>query len=267
VSTRPTAQRSWSRRIVIGAVVLVALVVGGPFVYIHFIEGKAAAKLSLSASGPGAASVPLDGTWSVSSGSQAGYRVDEVLFGQNNTAVGRTTDVTGSIVIAGTTVASGSFTVDLTTVHSDQRLRDNQFRTRIMDVAKYPDATFRLTRPIDFGTPPANGVAKTVMAEGDLTLRGVTRPVTVTMSARPAAATIQVLGSLPVAFPSWSIPNPSVAGIKTKDDGVIEFLLDLTKGASTPQATAAPTPSTTPAGPSGHVPPTISPTTVPPLGF
>ena len=38
-----------------------------------------------------AAAGRLAGTWKVGKGSTAGYRVQETLFGQSNTAVGRTT--------------------------------------------------------------------------------------------------------------------------------------------------------------------------------
>ena len=76
----PPQKRSWVRWLVVGVVVVLVLVVGGPFVYIHFIEGPAPAKLSLStattpstASTPGkSGSVPLAGTWKIGSGSTAG---------------------------------------------------------------------------------------------------------------------------------------------------------------------------------------------------
>ena len=45
----PTPQkRSWLRWVIGGVVVVLVLVVGGPFVYIHFIEGDPPPKLSLS---------------------------------------------------------------------------------------------------------------------------------------------------------------------------------------------------------------------------
>ena len=74
--------RRWVRRLVPGLVVLVVLVVAGPFVYIHFIEGKAPPRLTISTttttgppgSGSGAEQ-SADGAWKVSAGSQAGYRV------------------------------------------------------------------------------------------------------------------------------------------------------------------------------------------------
>ncbi len=86
-----------------GAVSLLVVVgVGGPFVYIHFINGPAPAPLALpspKATTTKTSSSAIDGTWSVGKGSIVGYRVEEVLVGQNTTAVGRTSEVTGSIAI------------------------------------------------------------------------------------------------------------------------------------------------------------------------
>ncbi len=256
---------------VIAVAALVVIAVAVPFVYIHFIEGSAPAKLSLSASGGSSGpSVPLDGTWSVTSGSTAGYRVGEVLVGQNNTAVGRTTDVTGSLAIKGTRVVSGSFTANLTSVHSDQQQRDGQFR-RIMDTANDSTATFTLTDPIDLRTPPASGVPISVKAVGKLTLRGDTRPVTIDLTAEHLGATLEVLGNIPIVFSDWKIPQPDFPGIaKVQDHGTLEFLLRLTPGASSPATTSVP-PTTIARGgfrgpPGGGSPQiTVSPTTVAPL--
>src|SRR5947209_7675336 len=142
--------------LVAGLVVVVIAVVGGPFVYIHFIEGKAPAPLALAS--PSASSTTRtttnqtsgqqDGTWKATNGSVVGYRVKEVLFGQSNTAVGRTSSITGSITVDGTTVSAGTFTVDMTTVTSDQSRRDGQFNGRIMETSTFPTATFALTQPI-----------------------------------------------------------------------------------------------------------------------
>ena len=83
---------------------------GAGYVYIHFFAGSAGqAEASQGGDGGGggttssvpAATAPLAGVWKVGSGSTAGYRADEVLFGQTTTAVGRTSDVTGSMTIAG----------------------------------------------------------------------------------------------------------------------------------------------------------------------
>src|SRR5271170_871901 len=135
-------RRRWRRWLIAAVVFVVILVVGGPFVFFHFIEGPAPAPLSLSSEGSStlptgsgrSSGTPstVDGVWNVTTGSLAGYRVQDTLFGQSHAAVGRTSAVTGSITIVGTTVTEGRFSVDLTKVTSDQSLRDEQFQGRIM---------------------------------------------------------------------------------------------------------------------------------------
>ena len=228
--------RHLRRWLLIGGAVVVLLVVGGPFVYFNFIEGKAPAKLSLSsndskgsASTTTGASVPLEGTWKVGSGSQAGYRVQEILFGQNHEAVGRTSSVTGQIAISGTSVNATTFTVDLTTVTSDEGRRDRQFQGRIMDTSSFPTATFTLSQPIDLGSIPPAGVQRTFQARGQLTLRGTTKSVVVPLAARYNGSTIDVSGSIPITFADWNIPNPSLGPATTGDSGTLEFLLHFSK--------------------------------------
>ena len=75
----------------------VVLAVGGPYVYIN-----RAGRCADTTTGGASASGSPDGTWTVGSGSAAGYRVEEVLLGQNTEAVGRTTAVTGELTVSGT---------------------------------------------------------------------------------------------------------------------------------------------------------------------
>jgi polyisoprenoid-binding protein YceI len=225
--------------VLVAAAAVVVLAVVVPFVYIHFIEGPAPAPLGLngtaspsaasSGSGQGA-DTPLAGTWAVATGSRAGYRVNEVLAGQNNVAVGRTSSVAGHLVIRNTTVTAGAFTVKMATIHSDQSQRDAQFDGRIMDVATYPTGTFTLTRGISLAPVPATGKIVTYRATGNLALHGHTRPVTFSLKAQRTATQIRVSGSIPITFADWDIPNPSFAGfVTTQDHGVLEFLLVLNR--------------------------------------
>ena len=103
--------RSWTRgrgRLVLaGAVLALVLAVGGPFAYINFVQEDAPERLGVATATTGgdtaaATGASLDGTWTVAGGSQAGYRVEEVLLGQNVEAVGRTSAVTGELTVAGT---------------------------------------------------------------------------------------------------------------------------------------------------------------------
>jgi polyisoprenoid-binding protein YceI len=113
-------------------------------------------------------------------------------------------------------------------VSSDRSQRDNQFQGRIMNTATFPTATFTLTRPIQLGSLPAAGSTITAQATGTLAMHGVTKAVTVAVSARRTAAQIQVSGSIPIAFADWNIPNPTFGPVSTDDHGTLEFLVDLT---------------------------------------
>jgi polyisoprenoid-binding protein YceI len=174
----------------------------------------------------------VDGTWNVGAGSVVGYRVQEVLIGQQSTAVGRTTTVSGSISISGNSVDQGSITVDMTSVRSNQGERDSQFDGRIMDVSAYPTSKLALTSPIPLGAGPTAGQVEQYTAAADLTMHGVTKPVTFTVSAERTGATINVLADIPIVFANWNISNPSAAGlVTTQSTGTLEVLLTLTQGA------------------------------------
>ncbi|HET7017359.1 MAG TPA: YceI family protein [Streptosporangiaceae bacterium] len=234
-------RRRWVKWAIAAGVVVVVLAVGGPFVYIHFIEGPAPAPLTLkpgtsnspapnSSSTAGTTASSLPGTWTTAAGSVVGYRVNEVLVGQNNVAVGRSKSVTGHLTIGGDTVTAAAFTVKMATIHSDQSQRDAQFDGRIMDVASYPTGTFTLTHPITLPPVPAIGTVKTYSATGNLRLHGHTRPVTFTLSAERTTSGIKISGSIPIKFADWSIPNPSFGSFVTTDKhGLLEFLLNFTK--------------------------------------
>ena len=215
-------------------IVLLLALVAGPFVYINFIQNDAPDRLTLddtSTTQAGStdtgsdASASIDGSWVVSDGSQAGYRVAEVLVGQDTEAVGRTSDVTGQLLIAGTTIDSATFEVDMTTVTSDESRRDNQFRDRIMDTATYPTATFELTEPVELEAVPDDLEEFTTTVTGELTLRGVTNEVTFDLTARRNGDTIEVNGAIPVSFADYEIPDASFGPATVGDTGEVEFLI------------------------------------------
>jgi polyisoprenoid-binding protein YceI len=174
---------------------------------------------------PDTATAGVDGAWNVTQGSELGYRVGENLFGVDTEGVGRTNQITGALSIAGTQVTEARFDVDMASLESDDGRRDNQFRGRIMSTDEFPTSTFVLTAPIELGSVPAEGEQITATATGDLTLRGVTNPVTFDVTAQLEGGRIGVLGSIPIVFADYSIPNPSTAGISTDDNGLLEFVL------------------------------------------
>lgn len=163
--------------------------------------------------------------WNITDASELGYRVTEILFGVDTEGVGRTNQITGSLVIDGTQVATAEFVVDVASISSDDSRRDGQFRGRIMSTDEFPEAVFTLTEPIELGTEAIEGATVDASATGELTLRGVTNPVTFDVSARLENGRIGVLGDIPVVFADYDIANPSTSGITTDDEGLLEFVL------------------------------------------
>ena len=239
---KDTLRRRWPWLLLIVPVALVVVVSAGTFVYIHFIAPDPAPRLTFSSvasttSAPsattgssavaGAASV--DGTWKVTGGSRAGYRVSEVLSGQNDEATGRTTAVTGQLVISGTRVSTATFAVDMATISSGEGQRDNQFRNRIMNTSRYPTATFELTSPIEFTSVPADLVEITVKATGKLTLHGTTKELTIDLKARRNGANLEINGTVPITFSEYGISNPSGGPASVGDNGEMELLIIVAK--------------------------------------
>lgn len=168
----------------------------------------------------------VDGAWTITSGSQAGYRVLEDRIGglANVNAVGRTDQVSGGFQVDGTTVTDVEVVVDVASITSDSSLRDGRFRDSIMNTSEFPTATFRASQ-VDLGAVPADGSTVSVPVTGELTLRGASREVTATLEVRRSGDQVQVLGSIPVTFADYGIETPSPPGLSVRDNGTVEFLV------------------------------------------
>ena len=185
--------------VLIGAAVLVAVVaVAGPYVYIHFIEGPAPAKLELprrrrrrpppsTSAGLATASSPLSpapGTSAPAHSPAIGCR--RCCWARTRPRSAARAKIWGSLTIVGSTVTKGTFTVDMASVVSDQSQRNAHFDGPIMDVSQYPTATLTLSSPIDLGAIAADGVVEHYDATGALVMHRVTKTVTFTVSAERA---------------------------------------------------------------------------------
>ena len=223
--------KSIVRKVVAALIVLALLAVAGPWVYINLIKDDAPDALTLQpavTTTAGEVQQPTnatDGEWAVVADSVVGYRVKEILFGQDTEGVGRTSAVTGSLVIANNEVTSAEFNVDMTSLKSDSSRRDRQVNDRILDTATYPAATFALNDPIALTPEALAGSDLTVNTTGTLTLRGITNSVPVTLVARLVDNVIEVNGTIKIVFAEWQIPDPSISAIVVEDRGLLEFLI------------------------------------------
>ncbi|MGY1664640.1 YceI family protein [Geodermatophilus sp. SYSU D00696] len=217
-------RRTWW--IVGGVLALLALGLGiGPLLYAASREDAAAAP-TVQAQPSDVELVPdTDGTWTVTPGSSAGYRVDEVLNGANVTVAGTTDQVTGSVVIQGGDLASAEVSVDVASIRTDIGQRDSYFRGNVMDADTHPTGTFTVRGPVDL--PELSGTPVTVPVTGDLTLRGQTRQVQTDLAVVRTAEGVEVSGAVPVVFADHGITAPDLGFVRVEDRGQVEFLLRL----------------------------------------
>ena len=169
-------------------------------------------------------------SWTVGDGSEAGYRIDEVLRGLDKTATGRTEDVSGELSLRCDGVDAVTVTVQTGTITSDAALRDDRVRADYLQTDRFPTATFTLAKAIPLEGTPALGERMSASAPGKLELHGVTRDVTVELDAQLTAEDrMEVVGSVPIALADYDIEVPDIAGIVTAaPEGRLEFKLALT---------------------------------------
>ena len=211
----------------IGLVTAVVIVVAGLFIFSGSIVGPAPAPLQLPQLSTATQSVSTaspDGTWRAGDGSVAGFRVPEAFLVQSGTIVGRTSAMTGSLVISHNEISSGSFPVDLSKLTIGGKPNASFFQ--LLETSKYPDATLTLTKPIVFTSIPTNGQTISSQATVSLAMHGITHAVTFPVLARYNGSVLEATGSIPFLASDWSMKSPF--GIQNTD--VIEFLVVLRRG-------------------------------------
>jgi polyisoprenoid-binding protein YceI len=247
-----------SRLLIAAVAVVAAVAIGGYVAYDQVLSGDSVAPLTLPSASPGTAaadpssSAPssgstapaassdasVAGTWNVTTGSQAGYRVRERLatLSAESDAVGRTSDIAGSITLESdgttTTLTGGTLTVDTTTIASDEDRRDNRLRSEGLQTDSFPTASFTIAQPVEIPAAAVAGTATDVTLVGDLTLHGVTKSVSIPAQARLVDGAIQVAGSIRFPLSDFDIVAPNVGGfiLSIADEGALEFAVNFAKG-------------------------------------
>lgn len=237
-----------NRTTLIAALVVAALAVGATGVgvaYFVVFAGSSPQKLALSSPTPTASGSPTAsagigaGTWTVASGSVAGYRVREQLASLSapSDAVGRTSSVSGSVTITQSgstyTVSAASLTVNVNTLTSDRSMRDQRIHQMGLESDRYPTSTFVLTTPIVLPAAATTGQIVNVSATGQLMIHGVTKTVTIPIQARLNGTQIELAGSITFPFSEFGMTPPSIGGFVTvQQNATMEFDVKLAqKGA------------------------------------
>ena len=224
-----------------GAAVLVLALLGGGWLLLSARNADAPAPASLDAAPEATTATTTaeaaqpqagtpDGSWQVRAdgSSFVGYRVRERLasLASASEAVGRSTQVSGTMQVAGDQVEAVKVEADLRGLTSDEGRRDNAIRRLGLESDQFPTAVFELAEPMRLDQEPANGRQVTGEGKGRLTVHGVTREVTADLQGRWDGSTIQVAGRMPVRMSDFQITPPRVGPVVSiEDDLTVEFRL------------------------------------------
>ena len=123
------------------------------------------------------------GTWDIdTSHATAGFKVRHLMLAHVRGPLG---PVTGTVLIDEDDLSRSrvDVSVDVRGIDSREPKRDEHLRSAdFFDVANHPTVTFRSTR-----VEAPQGLTGDLRVTGDLTIRGVTRPVTLEVEALPPA--------------------------------------------------------------------------------
>ena len=172
---------------------------------------------------------------------EARYEVKESFFGEafariqkkdgDIIAIGRTKGVSGSFAFkmdgAAVTLGDSHFQVDVKALASDDDRRDEQIRKRYLESNTFPIAEFVATEVQDFPSSFNEGEATSFKLVGDLTIRDVTNPATLDVTATLNGDTLSGTATTLVFAEDFGFKAPNVANILKVEDGftiVIDFV-------------------------------------------
>lgn len=129
--------------------------------------------------------------------------------------------LSGNAVLSGEQVQSVSFTVDTSSLQTDaEKLTEHVKSPDFLDVAKFPTATFKSTSIV---AKPSG--AATHEVTGELTLHGVTQPITFPATVELTPETVTGRASVPIDRQKFGVVYPGMPDDLIKDEVVLEPVL------------------------------------------
>ncbi len=172
--------------------------------------------------------MPAAGGFTIGEGSEATFTVNEKLAWLDlpNDAVMRTEGISGTIYLDGSATV---IELDLHSMTSDAERRDGYVRNRM-----FPDhrtATFTVSDLGDLPDPLPEGEEITRQVQGELSIKGVTKPIAFDVVARKDPDKLFVLGRTTFTWDDLELPPPNIPGrIEVKDEVRVEVLLSAIPG-------------------------------------
>ena len=126
-------------------------------------------------------------------------------------------------------VVSSRFTVDLSTLTSDQPRRDDRIRERNLESNLYPLATFTITSLENTPAGVTEGEDVTFQALGDITIREITQPATFDVTAKLDGGTITGVAETGLTMSNFGFDPPNFANMFSVEDAFtarVEFTFE-----------------------------------------
>lgn len=236
--------------VLVGAIIVIAVAATG-YIYVSGGSGTASAPISapqLSADTSAQQVFRINPDQS-----EVSFSLTEVLMGNNATAVGKTNQVTGDVLVnfgspANSTI--GTIRIDARTLATDSSMRDRMIRSQILQSAQdqFEYITFVPTSISGLPNKVVAGQSIQLQIVGNLTIRGMTHVETFTgtvtlTSDSPAHLQGSATAQISRADFGLQIPNvPTVANVSDSVQLTISFVADaVTTGTATQAATSAAT--------------------------
>ncbi len=160
--------------------------------------------------------------------SEAKYVVRESLRGLKTNAVGTTSTIDGDVYLTDgglSDAAESSFRVDLSTLKSDEGMRDNYIKRNTLNTDQFQYATFVIEDVSGFPADYVEDTEVEMTISGTLTVREISKPVTWTVKARQAGDTLTAVADLTIAFQDFGMSPPSVPIAQAEDDIQLQVVL------------------------------------------
>lgn len=161
-----------------------------------------------------------------SSASEASFTIDEVLFGQPNTVVGKTNAVAGQILVNLTDPSKsqvGEIRVDVSTLATDNPQRNRTLQGRILETNNSANvyATFVPTSLTGLPATISTGQTVSFQITGNLTIHQVTRTVTFDAQVTLESETrLTGLAQTTVRYEDFNLAIPNVPSVTSVSDNV-----------------------------------------------
>jgi polyisoprenoid-binding protein YceI len=204
------------KKLIIALVVLATL---GAIAFLYMTRAPDAPTQDAGARVSGLAATEREKLYRIdSSGSRVTFSIGEVLRGKPFTAVGVTSNLAGDIVVSNSAVTVGTLAVNARTFKTDSVQRDGAISRFILksDNPANEFINFKPTGPVPISTQSNSAVTFTL--SGDLTVSGVTKPVSFTVVGTRSDQAFTGKATVTLKRSDFKLVIPNIPFVASVDD-------------------------------------------------